>query len=186
MFKLPRARFICGPLAVIESDPAAVTTLARIPGMQMLQVVVLCNVEPPVGIRSSPYLQLGSSGLEDEGGSLTKLGFANWLDDDACASVVTSASGRGGRDADIGGRLGEFRNETKRASSPVCPNVFVGCPNLVDGEISGFRYPFIQQNRNTRLARDSAPQHGEPEPPSPNTRSNKCALNQGARGHRGG
>jgi hypothetical protein len=113
-----------------------------------------------LGIRPSSYLRLGSSGLEDGGGNLTKLGFANRLDDDACMSVAILKGFWTHREADVGGRLGEFTNETEGAPSPV-RRVFTGHSNLVavGGGVSSFQCPFIQQNRT--------PQRGEPDPPGP-------------------
>ena len=58
MFELPRAHFICGPLAVIESDPAVFTTLARALGVQILQVVVLYDVEPRLASDPHPIYGL--------------------------------------------------------------------------------------------------------------------------------
>ena len=114
-----------------------------------------------LGIRPSSYLRLGSSGLEDGGGNLTKLGFANWLDGDACMSVVIlNGLLDTQREADVGGRWGEFTNETEGAPSPV-RRVLAGYSNLVavGGGVSSFQRPFIQQYRT--------PQRCELEPPGP-------------------
>ena len=43
MLELPKARLVCGPLAVIEFDPAVLATLARAFGAQKLQVY---DIEP--------------------------------------------------------------------------------------------------------------------------------------------
>jgi hypothetical protein len=70
-------------------------------------------------------------------------------------------------EADVGGRLRGFRNETERMSSPVCraqiPS-FVRCLNFV-AEMEGLTVShgahFIRQMHNTRSERGFIPQCGE-------------------------
>jgi hypothetical protein len=55
-------------------------------------------------------------------------------------------------------KLGDFRNETERVSSPVCRvpiSSSVGClnPAAVDGRIGGFECPFYFTQAHNTLAR---------------------------------
>ena len=126
---------IGGPFAVIESDPGVFTTLVRTFGVQGLQVVELYDIEPWASDHLHPIYGLvfcflwrkdndvlpkgGSGGLQDEDGS-AKLWFANQLSDDACASMAILNVLLNVEDVDAGEKLGAFRKETERMSSPVC------------------------------------------------------------------
>ena len=64
------------------------------------------------------------NGLEDGEDDSAKLWFANQLSDDACASMATLNVLLNVEEVNLGEKLREFRSETERMSSPVCP-----CPS---------------------------------------------------------
>lgn len=128
---------IGGPFAVIESDPGVFTTLVRTLGTQGLQVVELYDIEPWASEHLHPIyglvfcflwrrdndvpLKKKPNGLEDGEDDSAKLWFANQLSDDACASMATLNVLLNVEEVNLGEKLREFRSETERMSSPVCP-----------------------------------------------------------------